>query len=79
MAAKFSMSGRADYGDATTVALIEELADLMKKAAKLDEAIYSRLPVEKRSEYEDITCSDYNEEKLRKYATEWQTSLDGAV
>lgn len=75
----FTMSGRADYGDATTVALIDELADLMDKAEMLDAVITRRLKPHQRASYEAAWPIKYlDTAKLRQYATDWQARLDAA-
>lgn len=82
MAAKFSMSGRADYGDATTVGLIEELADLIEQAEALDAAIFRRLKPEQAIDYETqltIVGGFPDVKPLRAYAAAWQARLDAEV
>lgn len=69
-------SGRADYGDATTVSLIDELADILAKAEQWDAAIFRRLKPEQHSEYEALVKVDFSLGKLRKYAADWQDRLD---
>jgi len=81
--AKFSMSGRADYGDCTTVALIDELADLLQKAEEMDAVIMRRLKPSQHTEYEAlIPCGGDalgSHAKLREYAHDWQDRLDAVV
>jgi hypothetical protein len=71
-------SGRADYGDTTTVSLIEELADILAKAEQWDTAIFKRLKPEQHAEYEALLMKDGFPDlyKLRKYATDWQARMD---
>ena len=74
----FSMSGRTDYGDATTVGLIDELADLLKKAEEMDAVIFRRLKPEQHAGYEAaLKVPDLR--LLRKYARDWQDRLDAEV
>ena len=73
------MSGRADYGDATTVGLIEDLADLLQKAEKLDSEIFRRLKPDQYNEYEACLNVDFGVAKLRNYASAWQARLDAEV
>lgn len=74
------MTGRADYGDATTVGLIDDLADMLQKAEELDALIFRRLKLEQHKAYEDLipdlgdALAGYT--KLREYATRWQAQLD---
>lgn len=76
----FSMSGRADYGDATTVGLIDELADLLKKAEEMDAVIFRRLKPEQHAGYEAALKIEFPDLKvLRKYAHDWQDRLDAEV
>ena len=80
MASKFSMSGRADYGDCTTVGLIDELADLLAKAEAMDAVIMRRLKPGQHAAYEALipgggdALGAYTQ--LRKYALDWQDRLD---
>lgn len=69
-------NGRADYGDATTVAMIDELADMLALAEKLDAMIFRRLKPEQHKEYEQCLNVDFGVGKLRKYAEDWQARLD---
>lgn len=79
----WSMSGRSDYGDATTVALIDELADLLQMAEKIDATIMRRLKPSAHAEYEALipgggdALGAYTQ--LRKYAHDWQDRLDKEV
>ena len=76
-------TGRADYGDCSTVALIDELADLLAKAEKLDALIFKRLPPAKHAEFEALIPGGGDalgaHDALRKYAIEWQDRLDAEV
>ena len=78
--AKFSMSGRSDYGHCTTVALIDELADLLQRAEEMDAVIMRRLQPAQHAEYEAlIPCGGDAlgaHAQLRKYAHDWQDRLD---
>ena len=80
---KFSMSGRSDYGDCTTVALIDELADLLQKAEEMDAVIMRRLKPHQHASYEAlIPCGGDalgSHVQLRKYAHDWQDRLDAEV
>lgn len=71
-------SGRADYGYATTVSLIEELADILAMAEQWDAAIFKRLKPEQHAEYEALLMKDGFPDlrPLRKYAADWQARLD---
>lgn len=71
-------SGRADYGDATTVSLIEELADILAKAEEWDGAVYKRMTSEQKEAFGALFAIDYREcaDRLRKYADDWQAHLD---
>lgn len=79
----FSMSGRADYGDATTVGLIDELADLLKKAEEMDAVIFRRLRPEQHATYEALIPGGGDalgaHVQLRKYAHDWQDRLDAEI
>lgn len=83
MAAKFSMSGRADYGDATTVGLIDELADALKRAEEIDAVIMRRLNPGQQVIYEALIVGGGDalgsHVQLRKYAHDWQDRLDAEV
>lgn len=76
----WTMSGRADYGDATTVGLIDELADLLQTAEKIDAVIMRRLNPGQQVVYEElIPCGGDAlgaHVQLRKYAHDWQDRLD---
>lgn len=75
--AKFSMTGRADYGDCTTVSLIDELADLLQRAEEMDAVIMRRLKPDQRKAYEAAFPIEYPDlGKLRKFADDWQARLD---
>lgn len=80
---KFSMSGRADYGDCTTVALIDELADLLAKAEAMDAVIMRRLKPSAHAEYDALIPGGGDalgaHVALRKYAFDWQDRLDAEV
>lgn len=72
--------GRADYGECTTVAMIEELADLMDKAEKLDAKIMRRLKPHQHAPYEAAFPIEYPDmRKLRAFADAWQARLDAEV
>ena len=72
--------GRADYGECTTVSMIEELADLMDKAEKLDAKIMRRLRPDQHKPYEAAFPIEYPDmRKLRKFADDWQARLDAEV
>lgn len=78
--AKFSMTGRSDYGDSTTVGLIDELADLLQQAEEMDAAIMRRLKPEQHKAYEAAFPIEYPDlSKLRKFADDWQARLDAEV
>lgn len=83
MAAKFSMSGRADYGDCTTVGLIDELADALKLAEEIDAVIMRRLKPAQHAAYEALIVGGGDalgaHTQLRKYAHDWQDRLDAEV
>lgn len=69
--------GRADYGDCTTVAMIEELADMLDAAEKLDVKIMRRLKPDQCKAYETAFPIEYPDmRKLRKFADDWQARLD---
>ena len=73
-------TGRPDYGDCTTVAMIDELADLLVKAEKLDAQIFRRLTPAKHAEFEALIPGGGDalgaHDALRKYAAAWQDRLD---
>jgi len=73
--------GRADYGDCTTVSMIEELADLLKKAEALDAKIFRRLKPEQHAEYEALLMKEGFPDlrPIRAYAAAWQERLDAEV
>jgi hypothetical protein len=73
--------GRADYGDATTVGMIEDLADMLKKAEDLDAKIFRRLKPEQHAEYEALLMKEGFPDlrPLRKYAADWQERLDAEI
>lgn len=75
-----SYRGRADYGDCTTVTMIDELADLIKRAEALDAMIISRLKPAQHDEYEALIPGGGDalgaHTKLRQYAHDWQDRLD---
>lgn len=79
----WSMSGRADYGDATTVGLIDELADVLKTAEAIDAAIFRRLKPAQHDEYEALIPGGADalgaHTKLRQYAHDWQDRLDKEI
>jgi hypothetical protein len=72
-----TFEGRADYGDCTTVSMIEELADMLDKAEKLDAKIMRRLKPDQHKDYEAAFPIEYPDmRKLRKFADDWQARLD---
>lgn len=75
----WTMSGRPDFGNATTAALLEELHDMLRDAERIEEVLHKRFTAEQRDEY-----ADYNEyldlfaarKDMRAYADLWHDRVE---
>jgi hypothetical protein len=70
-----------DHGPATTVAMIDDLADRLRQTDKDMYAIIKRLTPEQAARFEALTpaLDAYSASiDLKKWADEWQTEIDNA-
>lgn len=75
----WTMSGRADYGNATTAALLEELHDTLRDAELIEAALHKRFNAEQveeyaaHNEYLDLYSSRID---MRQYADLWHERVE---